>query len=243
MRKFFAIFGIVLAFSADSNAQTDTYTAWLASFNTFKLNQKWSIHLDVQLRSTDEYQQIQTLLFRPGINFHIHKNQIISAGYAYIPNRVLSDEDEEMLAEHRLWQQYIILQPVAHTAVQHRFRFEERFIPVPAVRNGDLYADDEQFSTRLRYFVRSVIPLKKQSSAFSKGTFLAAQNEIFFNTSHQDHVNGKFFDQNRLYGAIGYRFSKGFDAEAGYMWQLVERKEGWNNLNNHIFQVAIYWRR
>ncbi|HSK13774.1 MAG TPA: DUF2490 domain-containing protein, partial [Phnomibacter sp.] len=148
-----------------------------------------------------------------------------------------------LLNEQRLWQQYLILQPARHTSIQHRFRFEERFVPLPNVRNSDLYTDDLLFSTRFRYFVRSVIPLRKQTAPFSKGLFFAPQNEIFFNTTNRDNVNGKFFDQNRLYGAIGYRFARSFDAEAGYMWQLVKRRTALGDLNNHIAQVAIYWRR
>jgi len=224
-------------------AQSATHTGWLASFNTFSLKNKWSVHLDVQARSTDALSQVQTLLFRPGINFQVRKNQVITAGYAYIPNRIVTAEDNELLAEHRLWQQFIVNQPVAKTSIQHRFRFEERFLPQAALRNNDLYTEDYNFSSRLRYFTRGIIPLQKQASTFTEGMFTALQNEIFFNTSHLDHVNGETFDQNRLYVALGYRIVKSFDIEAGYMWQYVNRKEGLSDINNNIGQIAVYWRR
>lgn len=225
------------------HAQQNTHTGWLASFNTFSINKSWSIHLDVQLRSTDELSQVQALLIRPGINYNIKKNQVITAGYAYIPNRYFSATDNELLAEHRLWQQFIVWQPVKNTSIQHRFRFEERFVPKPATDNNDLYTDEYSFSTRFRYFVRSIIPLSAQKAGFEKGMFTALQNEVFFNVTNQNNVNGKTFDQNRLYAALGYRVAKQFDIEAGYMWQFVEKKEGLGTTNNHIAQVALYWRR
>jgi hypothetical protein len=224
-------------------AQQNIHTGWLASFNTFSLNKSWSIHLDVQLRSTDEFSQVQTILFRPGLNYHLNKKQVLTAGYAYIPNRYVSVADNGLLAEHRIWQQFIQIQPVKKLSIQHRFRFEERFIPKPAVDNNGLYADDYAFATRFRYFVRSVIPLTKQTEAFEKGVFTAVQNEVFLNTTNQKAVNGKTFDQNRLYIALGYRLVKQFDIEAGYMWQFVERKEGLGTTNNNIAQLALYWRR
>ncbi len=224
-------------------AQQSIHTGWFASFNTFSLNKQWSIHLDAQVRSTDELAQVQTILLRPGINFHLDKSKILTAGYAYIPNRYVSATDDALLAEHRLWQQFIQMQHIKKIPVQHRFRFEERFIPKPGTNNGELYADEYAFTTRLRYFVRSVIPLKKQTGAFEKGIFTALQNELFINTSHTGAVNGKTFDQNRLYAALGCRLVKQFDVEVGYMWQFVERREGLGSLDNHIGQVAIYWRR
>jgi Protein of unknown function (DUF2490) len=224
-------------------AQQNLHTGWFASFNTFSINKQWSIHLDVQMRSTDELSQLQTILLRPGINYHLNKRQVLTAGYAYIPNRYVSSSDNELLAEHRLWQQFIQMQNLKKVPVQHRFRFEERFVPQPAVDNNDLYSDEFSFTTRFRYFVRSVIPLSKQSGAFEKGMFTALQNEVFLNATHQDVVNGKTFDQNRLYVALGYRLVKQFDIEAGYMWQFVERKEGMGTVNNNIAQIALYWRR
>jgi len=224
-------------------AQQNLHSGWLASFNTFSLSNKWSLHLDVQLRSTDELSQVQTILFRPGINYHLNKKQVLTAGYAYIPNRYVSAADNELIAEHRLWQQFIQLQPVKKLSIQHRFRFEERFIPKPAVDNEGLYADEYSFATRFRYFVRSVIPLTSQTGAFEKGIFTALQNEVFLNATNQNAVNGKTFDQNRLYIALGYRLVKQFDIEAGYMWQFVERKKGLGTTNNNIAQLALYWRR
>ena len=60
------------------------HSGWLASFNTFSLNNKWSIHFDAQVRSTDELEHVQTLLLRPGVNYHINKKISVTAGYGLL---------------------------------------------------------------------------------------------------------------------------------------------------------------
>ncbi|MBN8428426.1 MAG: DUF2490 domain-containing protein [Xanthomonadales bacterium] len=67
---------------------------------------------------------------------------------------------------------------------------------------------------------------------------LAAHGLNFGNTSN---VNGKFFDQNRLYLAMGYRLSTKADLEVGYMNQYINGK-GTSFTNNHIVQLATYLR-
>jgi hypothetical protein len=70
--------------------------------------------------------------------------------------------------------------------------------------------------------------------------FAAVQNEVFLNVQNKDEVNGSLFDQNRAYGAAGYRFSPKVDVEAGYLHQSVNGRNF--NTNNHIVQVALYTR-
>lgn len=223
------------------NAQTIQHSGWLASFNTIKINKNWSFHLEAQLRSTDDWNHVQTILPRIGINYHIKSNQIITAGYAYIPNRVVAFQQQVLLAEHRIWQQYILNQKANSISITHRLRLEERFVPRAGLEDNKLKVLERKYSTRLRYFARAVIPFKKQMP-FVKGAFAALQEELFCNITNQNNVNGKWFDQNRVYGAIGYRFSKKFDVEIGYLNQYVERSSSQSNIVNHIFQLAFYTR-
>ncbi|CAN5811074.1 hypothetical protein BH10BAC3_BH10BAC3_20670 [soil metagenome] len=223
------------------SAQNVQQTGWLASFNTIKLHKKWSLHLEIQVRSTDNWEQVQTILPRVGLNYQVKTNQILTAGYAYIPNRVNAFDETALLAEHRIWQQYIINQKAGSAVITHRLRLEERFTPVAGIENNELVVTDRKYSTRLRYFARAVIPFKKQQP-FVKGPFLGLQEELFFNISDRKNVNGKWFDQNRAYAAFGYRFSKKFDIEIGYLNQYVERSSTQPNVINHIMQLAFYTR-
>lgn len=237
----------VLFSSIRASCQTQ-FSAWLADFNTVRINNKFSVHTDFQLRSTDQVGNIQTLLLRGGLNYHISKRFIVTGGYAFIHNRREINEITGYANEHRLWEQLIFNHAVVfgqgnrlrQGTMQHRLRLEHRFIPLLSVVDGELQRDGDIYATRLRYFFRNVTPLTAWSTTGS-APFLAIQNEFFLNIGDKSPVNQKSFDQNRLYLALGYRFNKKFDLEAGYMNQYVKGR-GKAFTNNHIVQIATYLR-
>ena len=149
----------------------------------------------------------------------------------------------------------------------HRLRLEQRYLPRFHAEGNGLVHNGHAHAGRLRYFARSVIPLSRsgdsdgkqladsnpggtdnttpgnapKAAPFTKGFFAAVQNEIFVNISGSSAVNGKFFDQNRAYLAVGYRYNRQFDLELGYMNQYISGA-GSNSTNNHILQFATYLR-
>lgn len=217
-----------------------TFNGWLAANNMFRLNEKFSIHLDVQARSTDQLEHLNTFIFRPGLNWHFRKNMIATAGYGYIHGRRVNSGVSGYAPEHRIWQQLIINHNAGFIPIQHRLRLEQRFISKTSVENGDLKVNGNRFANRIRYFNRAIIPFNG-SKPFVKGIFGALQNEVFLNIGDKSAVNGKFFDQNRLYLAIGYRLSAKFDLETGYMNQYVSGSND-NLSRSHILQIATYLR-
>ncbi len=237
-QQFFLAILLVLFFNT-AVAQPQ-FSGWLASVNTIKTGKKTSLHTDIQLRSTDKLEYTQTLILRSGINFHINKKNIITAGYGLVHGRRNVSGITGYLNEHRLWQQYLHNHKWKQISLTHRFRLEQRFLPVAAVINNRFQKTKTVTNYRLRYFYRSTLPLKKQA-VFSKGFFAALQNEVFVNIANKNNVNGKFFDQNRFYIAAGYRLSSKADIETGYMNQYVNGS-GQQFVNNHIIQVAGYLR-
>lgn len=215
------------------------HSGWLATFHTIKLDKKFSLHFDAQLRSTDKIEHIQSLLLRPGVNMRVTKFLTASLGYGYILNRRTVGTVVDYLPEHRIWQQAILQHKIKNIGVAHRFRFEERWLSQAAVQGNDLKVDGYKQAFRLRYFVRGLIPFTAGQN-FTKGPYLALQNEIFLNTGNKKAVNGKTFDQNRAYAAIGYRLHEKLDVETGYMNQYIDRAASFTN--NHVVQVALYTR-
>lgn len=207
-------------------------SGWLMFLNSTKFNEKWGLHLDVQLRTADGWDGVRNVLFRPGVTYFINKNSNATAGYL-LTNTYLTNDGAESttLTEHRIWEQYIHTHRIQALYAQHRFRLEQRFIETVG---GDV------FSQRFRYFFRVVLPVLSKAETFVEGPFVALQNELFFNVQNNEALNGKFFDQNRAYAAIGYRFSKYFDIEAGYLNQFLNG--GSRNTNNHALQLAFYTR-
>src|SRR5688500_15091546 len=118
MRFFFFILSLtLLSFSTFAQVQQ---SGWVASFNTLKLASQWSLHFDAQLRSTDNVKKVQTLLLRPGLNYHINQHWVASAGYAYIANRRTISFMSEMFAEHRIWQQMVFNHKISSISTAHR---------------------------------------------------------------------------------------------------------------------------
>jgi hypothetical protein len=232
---------IIIFFTACNSYAQPQFTGWLASFNTFKTGKKTSIHFDAQFRSTDEFKQTQTLLIRPGFNYHLTRQWTLTAGYAIIFNRAFIGTTNDMVPEHRIWEQALYNHRWKQVFVSHRFRLEQRFIAKTRVSPGnDIQVPGYVNSHRFRYFIRNILPLKKQST-FSKGPFVALQNEVFINIASVNNANGETFDQNRLYLAAGYRLSPKADLEFGYMNQYVNRRAK-AFTNNHVVQLAGYLR-
>ncbi|KIO77190.1 hypothetical protein TH53_10705 [Pedobacter lusitanus] len=225
---------VLCFFGTTINAQTNYQNSgWLFLLNNTKINKKWGTHLDIQLRSADNWNNVKNFLFRPGITYFLNDKNDITLGYLLSEtHNQVDDLGEHKLTEHRIWQQYIHKHKISTINVSHRFRLEQRF--AEKIRNEDIFAQ------RFRYFVRFIIPLKKEVKNFEEGLFAALQNELFFNVQNKDKLNGHFFDQNRAYGALGYRFSKKFDLEAGYLNQAV--KGASNNSVNNVIQLAVYTR-
>jgi hypothetical protein len=235
-RSFFLL--LLFFVSATGSAQTQ-FSGWLASFNTFKLNNRFSLHFDAQLRSTDDLEQVGSILLRPGLNFHLNKNVVLTAGHMLNIARRNVGGVSELLTEQRPWQQMIVNSKLNKLSLTNRFRFEERFIPRARLTGNSLEKDGYDEAFRFRYFIRGVLPLVS-GSTFSSGPFVALQNEVFLNTGDQSAVNGKTFDQNRLYGAIGYRLKGKLDLEAGYLNQYTNTRNSF--INNHVIQLAVYKR-
>lgn len=219
---FFAIQTIV--------AQTiQEQAGWFMLVNSTKFNNRWGLHFDAQVRSHNEWNGVRNLLLRPGLTYYIRSNQNATLGYLYTPT---IPQNGATLTEHRIWEQYIISHKAFTGNLSHRFRLEQRFMEKAGNQNV--------FAQRLRYFFRHVQPLKHRGNDFSKGVFAALQNEVFANIHNQENTNNHFFDQNRAYIAAGYRFSKKFDVEAGYM--NVFAKGAAANTINHVAQLALYTR-
>ncbi|MDR6786291.1 hypothetical protein ABIE26_005010 [Pedobacter africanus] len=233
MKLLISTFFLISFFALNSFSQTrQQHSGWLFILNSTKFNDKWGAHLDVQLRSEDNWDGVRNFLFRPGVTYYIDKNSNATLGYL-LANTYLSLDGlrDNILTEHRIWEQYILTHKIKTLNIQHRFRLEQRFMET---NQGNVFAQ------RLRYFFRFVLPVGHKQEIFTKGPFIALQNELFFNVQNRSKLNNHIFDQNRAYGAVGYRFSKSFDLEAGYMNQAM--KGTTNNTMNNIVQLAIYTR-
>lgn len=233
MRFYFSFFIILFIYSSTYSQTQHQSSGWLMFMNNTKLSKHWGAYLDMQLRSGHQYENVRHILVRPGITYYANSQNEFTVGYLLNNTFThLNGTADNVLTEHRIWQQYIFKHKLSNVSATHRFRLEQRFIE----RSGK----DELFAQRLRYFVRFIVPLEKGIKNFEEGFFVALQNELFFNVQHKNELNRKIFDQNRAYVAGGYRLSKALDIEAGYLNQSIKGLQ--NNTINNVIQVAVYTR-
>jgi hypothetical protein len=246
MMRILTIFFIAIFFffPGKLSAQTtNQFSGWLAAFGRVELKNRFSLHIESQLRSTDNIEQIQSIILRAGLNYNLKSNQIVTVGYAYISSRRTVDGISGYGPEDRIWEQFVLNEAFSfqnHSiTIQNRFRLEQRFIGQSVAEDGKLVTSGFSFVQRIRYLARMIAPFVKSPGGFKKGSYFSLQDEVFVNIGDLSVVNGKYFDQNRAYISIGYRFSSKNDTEIGYMNQFV-LNQGTARTSNNIIQIATY---
>jgi hypothetical protein len=196
---------VLLGLPVKNQAQSSSLGNWLIYFANKPLNEKWNWHHAAQHRNYNALGDLEQLLLRTGIGYNLtENNNNVLFGYAFIHSQNYIDgmEDKERSDEHRIYQQFITLQKFGRLRLQHRYRFEQRWI------------EDQDFRLRFRYFLALNLALNKKE--FTDKTFyLSAYNEIFLNN------NQVVFDRNRLYGGLGYQLNRHLRFEIGHMTQFL----------------------
>jgi hypothetical protein len=219
-------------------AQETSFTGWTAWMHSSKVAEgNNGFHLDLQARSSDEWKDIQALIFRPGYMFFLENGASLTAGYGFFSRR-RNNARTGLRPEHRLWQQYQHTQHVSFVPLTHRLRLEERWVPF--LENANDQQESFDFRLRVRYFLRMIIPVISRDRTFEKGPFIGLQNEIFLGL-YQKGMQGKdIYDQNRFYFSAGYRLNPKVDIELGYM-NIVATRSDITSLQ-HTLQLAVYSR-
>ncbi|MGI9546279.1 MAG: DUF2490 domain-containing protein [Flavobacteriaceae bacterium] len=198
MRKFiWAVFLLVVpAVFAQDNGE-ERLGGWYMYFGTNKVSDRLSIHTEAQFRFWEAASNFNQLLLRTGLNYHINPSAIATIGYGYISTDGTFEEfpGEENVKENRLFLQFILKNEVSKFQFEHRYRFEQRFI-------------DFGTSTDTRYRARYRLQI---TFALTTVLFINMYNEIFLN------LQGNVFDQNRLYGALGFHLAPNMSVQIGYL--------------------------
>lgn len=204
-----------LLISAQESGQSN-FGFWGMYFGTNKVSEKLSIHSEAQYRTYEFVSNFNQLLLRTGVNYQISDNATVTLGYGYISTDPTFSEfdSEKKIIEHRIFQQFSLRNTVGRFVFSHRYRIEQRFIDIPLAGSVTEH--------RGRYLLRITYPLNDD-------WFLTAYDEVFIN--FQEPI----FGQNRLYGAVGYKFNKDVSMQFGYL------KNHFTGVNFDRLQIGIWW--
>ncbi len=199
------ILSLLIVFSSiNLAAQPAEPGGWLYYFGNQKINSKWNWHNEVQHRNYTPTGALEQLLLRTGLGYSFGSGQNILLGYGFISanNYPIDSETPVNVNEHRIYQQYIKQEQYGRLYLQHRYRFEERFL-------------NDTFKFRYRYFMLAQIPLN-HSSIQANTFYLAGYNELFIH-----HDEGNYYDRNRTALMLGYSFTPQLRVEVGAMTQFL----------------------
>jgi hypothetical protein len=229
-----------LFFAVNTFSQANRFSGWALSANTIKVTSNWSIIFDTQLRSTDEWKQPETFIFRPGLAYNSSNGHQLSMGFAWIENWRNLAGVRDGVSDNRFWQQWIRTQQFKQATLQHRVRLEQRLIPTLIVDGNEIKKTNNRFNARLRYFNRYINAFGPKTKLV-RGPYWVLQNEVFLNVAGSGYTHGKLFDQSRTYAGVGTRLNPVADLELGWMTQYALGRNG-NHFVNNIVQVSSFLR-
>lgn len=188
-----------------AQSQESDFGNWVIYIGNKKLNDTWNVHHEVQYRNYNAVGDLEQLLLRTGLGYTFNQsknNVLFGYGYIFSENYVGNTDEKVSVNEHRIYQQFTSKQSVGIVKLNHRYRFEQRFV-------------ESDFKMRFRYFLGLNIPLTNNENG-KNDFYLSAYNELFLNTK------SLVFDRNRVYGGVGYKINKNIRIETGYMNQFFE---------------------
>jgi long-subunit fatty acid transport protein len=182
-------------------AQNDLGTWNVININ-LKVNKKWNVFTEVQLRSLSFYNQYHYYEYKGGTTYKINDNFSATTGigsyntFSEGGNFELPMQNKEI----RTWGQINMKNPLEMVTFEHRYRAEQRF-----TSNG--------YRNRFRYRLGATIPLNSKKIA-PKTVYALIWNELFFTDKEP------YFERNRFFIGGGYEISKNIAFQAGYIHQF-----------------------
>jgi hypothetical protein len=232
--------------------------AWTDLNISGRITEKWSWQLENQDRRQDmqgdynpsttsgnPFQNLNQHIFRPWLHYQLNP----SIRFSFLPigwigsNRFKDGVPSAFFSELRISPQITLTQHLGRLRIDHRLRYEFRWIGQnQSVENKSfIYGGDFSSTTqkeRFRYQLKAILLLGKEKME-DKTWYCQASNELFVNIGEQV-ANTNLLDQNRVLIGLGYRINKNFSVEAGYMQQAIFRftNSSKNNVDlNNILQL------
>jgi long-subunit fatty acid transport protein len=192
----------ILVFTATRLLAQNDLGTWNVININLKVNKKWNVFTEVQLRSLSFYDQYHYYEYKGGATYKINDNFSATTGigsyntFSEGGNFELPMQNKEI----RTWGQINMKNPLEMVTFEHRYRAEQRF-----TSNG--------YRNRFRYRLGATIPLNSKKIA-PKTVYALIWNELFFTDKEP------YFERNRFFIGGGYEISKNIAFQAGYIHQF-----------------------
>lgn len=221
MKKLSSILAIILLPFLSLAQDNSDVGAWYMYFGNLKFKESpWAIHGELQYRNHRVISDLEQILVRTGLQYNLKNGMSFLAGYASITSQPPGDLINST-HENRWYQEAILRHKAGKIGLQHRFRYEQRWL------------DDTEFKTRLRYALFINIPINPVQLGEKGSWYIQGYNELFINGENPNN-NQKYFDRNRLYLSVGYRIINNFALQLGILEQTT------NSHSKTYLQVSTF---
>lgn len=203
MKTIYFVTLFLIANSSVVNAQQRDIGSWNILNLKYKVNEKWSLMGESQLRSLKLYSHFHYYEYKVFVNYYLNKNVKFALGggsyqtYKEGGNFILPKNNDEF----RLSPQLILLQSIGKLKIEQRYRFESRF-------------SNKGYRNRYRYRLGVFYPFGREKNDGYKQFQISASNELFFTNSEP------YFERNRLLFNFNFKPSKSATFQVGYMHQF-----------------------
>lgn len=207
-----------------SQAQTVTQgnlNTWFLVLNRFYLSDKFTITNEIHERTGNILSEQGTLILRPSIDYALNENVELSVGYSFVRSWPYAPYTQPIPRnEHNIWEQAFLRSKVGVVNIQHRFRFEHRFVDdiksVNSITGPEYYIDGTNFANRFRYRLIIGFDLLKVNNG-KHAIFVNAFDELWINQA--DNLIFTSYARNWIYTGLGYRFNSECNIQLGHMRQ------------------------
>lgn len=200
----FKYFLYVLLFSTISGnvfAQMEEKLGSWYIYNGFlNFSPKVELFFETQLRTYEPVSNTQVFFVRPYLSYNFTPNFQLGLGQEYHVSWNYDENSENKVKsnEYRTTLQGMLFQKIDRVTIQHRYRYEFRFL-------------DQKGNQRTRYRFQLNIPITNKKIV--KGVlFTTIGGEFLVNTQKELKLS-----QTRLYAMVGYQFNNSLNFQFGYM--------------------------
>ncbi len=222
--KILVLFSILLCTNISTKAQGQF--SGTGSWNIVTINlpgntqHRWGGYFEAQNRNYGVASNFYYYELKTGISYNFDNNSFVLLGTGrYTTYGFNAVDDGPQITETRFWEQFTTNHYISRLKLEHRYRIEQRWL-------------NTGYRNRFRYRLTATLPLNKPK--LEQGTLFAAVfAEVFFNNKQPT------FERNRFSPSLGYKFTKPFTFQAGF---INQRNYAINNSDdkNYLILTATY---
>ena len=223
--KFFLIIcSIVFISNHTFSQEDDKLGSWYIYNGYFNFTPKFELFVESQLRTWEVVSNSQSFFIRAFFNYNLTMSFQLGFSQEYHINWSYAENADDKLRteEYRTTLQAILFQVIDRVTIQHRYRYEFRFL-------------DESGKQRTRYRIQLGIPITGEK--IKNGVvFATVGNEFLIDTKPALQ-----FSQNRLYAMLGYQFTSSLNFQFGYMYIARSASPNWHRLQFFLTQKLFFY--